>query len=133
MLAISNTSPISNLASIGHLNLLKLQFGTLWTPDAVAGELAAHPDPVALGAIQTAIRDQGIKAAAPQPSTLLGVLLTSLHQGEAEVIVLAGDLKADIVIIDDQEGRLLANQAVYPSPAYSVFCCAQNSQDTSLQ
>ena len=71
MLAVSNTSPISNPASIGRLNLLKLQFGTLWIPDAVAGELAAHPDAVALAAIQKAIRDQWIKTAAPHPSNLL--------------------------------------------------------------
>jgi predicted nucleic acid-binding protein len=90
MLAVSNTSPISNLAIIGRLNLLKLQFGTLWIPSAVAGELAAHPDHVALAAIQTAIRDQWIKAATPQHSTLLSVLLSSLHRGEAEAIVLAG-------------------------------------------
>src|SRR5580658_6306688 len=111
MLAVSNTSPISNLAFIGHLNLLKLQFGTIWIPDAVAVELAAHPDPVALAAIQQAIRDQWIKTAAPQHSPLLSVLLSSLHKGEAEAIVLAGDLKADIVIIDEQEGRQLASQA----------------------
>ena len=68
MLAVSNTSPISNLAFIGHLNLLKLQFGTLWIPDAVAGELAVHPDPVPVGSIQKAIREQWIKTAAPQHS-----------------------------------------------------------------
>jgi uncharacterized protein len=112
MLAVSNTSPISNLAIIGHLDLLKLQFGALWIPGAVADELAVHPDPFALAAIQKAIRDQWIKeTAVPQHSTLLSVLLSSLHKGEAEAIVLAGDLKADIVIIDEQEGRQLATQA----------------------
>jgi len=55
MLAVSNTSPISNLASIGRLELLKSQFSELWIPDAVAEELAAHPDPVARAMIQNAI------------------------------------------------------------------------------
>ena len=114
MLAVSNTSPISNLAFIGHLNLLKLQFGTLWIPDAVAAELAVHPNPVALAAIQKAIRNQWIKTAAPQHSTLLSVLLASLHKGEAEAIVLACDLKSDIVLIDEQEGRQFARQAGLP-------------------
>jgi predicted nucleic acid-binding protein len=55
MLAASNTSPISNLASIGRLGLLQSQFSELWIPDGVAEELAAHPDPVVQTTIQTAI------------------------------------------------------------------------------
>ena len=111
MLAVSNTSPISNLASIRHLDLLKLQFTALWVPDAVAEELAAHPSPVALAAIQTAIRDGWIRKATVQSSILQSLLLASLHKGESEAIALAVDLKADTVIIDEQEGRKLATQA----------------------
>jgi hypothetical protein len=111
MVAVSNTSPISNLASIGRLDLLKLQFTSLWIPDAVAEELSAHPDPVAYAAIQTAIREGWMKTAPPQNPILLGILLPSLHKGEAEAITLAVDLKADTVIIDEQEGRRLATQA----------------------
>ena len=43
MLAVSNTSPISNLAHIGRLGLLKLQFPQLWIPNAVKQELERHP------------------------------------------------------------------------------------------
>ncbi len=46
MPAVSNTSPISNLASIGRLELLKSQFSTVFIPEGVAAELAAHPDPL---------------------------------------------------------------------------------------
>jgi predicted nucleic acid-binding protein len=111
MLAVSNTSPISNLATIGLLNLLMLQFGALWIPGAVAVELEAHPDPTALIAIQTAIREEEIKIAAPRDSTLLRVLLSDLHKGEAEAIALASDLSADLVLIDEQEGRRRAANA----------------------
>jgi len=111
MLAVSNTSPISNLASIGQLNLLRLQFGVIWIPDAVATELAAHPDPIALAAIQKAIDDQWIKTATLQHATVLNIMLSSLHKGEAEAIALAAELKADIVIIDEQEARQFARQA----------------------
>jgi hypothetical protein len=72
---------------------------------------AAYPDPFALAAIQTAIADQWIKTTSPQSSVLLRILLSSLHKGEAEAIALAGDLKADIVIIDEQDGREMAIQA----------------------
>jgi predicted nucleic acid-binding protein len=47
MLAVSNTSPISNLAYIGRLDLLEMQFGEICVPRAVELELAKHPDPKA--------------------------------------------------------------------------------------
>jgi predicted nucleic acid-binding protein len=110
MLAVSNTSPVSNLASIGRLELLKSQFSTVRIPDEVARELAAHPDPIAQNIIQNAIREQWIQVGTPQDSGLLRVLLLQLHRGEAEAIAFATDLKADIALIDEQEGRLLASR-----------------------
>jgi predicted nucleic acid-binding protein len=110
MLAVSNTSPISNLASIGRLELLKSQFSELWIPLGVAEELAAHPDPVAQAMIQNAIRAQWIQIRTPRDSRLLRLLLLQLHRGEAEAIALATDLNADFVLIDEQEGRQLASR-----------------------
>ena len=110
MLAVSNTSPISNLAAIGRLELLQSQFSTLWIPDAVFEELAAHPDPIAQTTIQNAIRDQWIRIGTPRDSGLLRLLLLQLHGGEAEAIALAIDLSAEIVLIDEQEGRQLASK-----------------------
>jgi predicted nucleic acid-binding protein len=74
-------------------------------------ELSAHPDPVALALLQTAMRDQWIKPAVASDSHLLKVLLRQLHAGEAEAISLAAELQADIVLIDEQEGRQLASHA----------------------
>jgi hypothetical protein len=110
MLAVSNTSPISNLASIGRLELLKSEFSELWMPLAVADELAAHPDPLAQAAIQNAIRSDWIQIRTPQDSGLLRLLLLQLHRGEAEAIALAMELNADFVLIDEQEGRQLASR-----------------------
>jgi uncharacterized protein len=111
MRAVSNTSPLSNLASIGRLPLLKSQFSEIWIPPAVVRELEAHPDPVALAAIQDAHREARIKPAPAPPSHLLNVLLLHLDRGEAEAIALAAHLKADMVLIDEQEGRQLAAEA----------------------
>jgi predicted nucleic acid-binding protein len=110
MLAVSNTSPISNLASIGRLALLKSQLSALWIPDAVVAELTVHPDPIAQAAIQTALRDQWIQVGTPRGSGLLRLLLSQLHRGEAEAIALATDLHADFVLIDEQEGRQMASK-----------------------
>jgi hypothetical protein len=77
-------------------------------------ELSAHPDPDALALLQTAIRDQWIKLSFADDSHLLKLLLLQLHAGEAEAIALAAELRADMVLIDEQEGRQLARLASLP-------------------
>lgn len=111
MRAVSNTSPLSNLAVIGRLDLLKLQLSEIWIPDSVLKELRAHPDPVAQAAIQDALGEGWVRCGSPAASPLLSLLSLHLHRGEAEAIALAADLHADVVIIDEQEGRELAAQA----------------------
>jgi predicted nucleic acid-binding protein len=44
-------------------------------------------------------------------SNLLRVFRSSLDPGEAETIALAADLKHEIIIVDEQEGRQLATSA----------------------
>ena len=128
MPAVSNTSPISNLAFIGRLDLLKSQFADLWIPQAVARELKAHPDHVALAAIDAAIRDQWIRIATPQTTPLHKMLLLQLHPGEAEAIALAVELVADTIIIDEQEGRGLAAQAgLFVTGTLGVLLLAKQS------
>ncbi len=128
MLAVSNTSPISNLASIGRLELLKSQFSELWIPDAVAAELAAHPDPIAQATMQAAMRDQWMKIATPRDSGLLRLLLLQLHRGEAEAIAMATDINADIVLIDEQEGRQLASKTAWLLQVFWVSFCAPSAR-----
>jgi uncharacterized protein len=111
MRAVSNTSPLSNLASIDRLLLLRAQFSEIFIPQAVEQELAAHPSPAARARIQAAIQEKWIKPAVADDSHLLKLLLQQLHRGEAEAIALAAQIKADTVVIDEQEGRELASQA----------------------
>ena len=73
MLAVSNTSPLSNLASIGRLDLLKSQFSEVLIPSAVAQELAAHPDPTATGPLDSALR-QWIRIVPSQDTPLYKML-----------------------------------------------------------
>jgi uncharacterized protein len=49
--------------------------------------------------------------ASPQDTHLHRMLQLRLHAGEAEAIALAADLNADMVLIDEQEGRELALEA----------------------
>ena len=111
MRAVSDTSPISNLASIGKLPLLKVQFSEIWIPPAVLTELNAHPNAAALRTIHEAVHDGWIKRQHAASTPLLAVLSAQLHLGEAEAIALASDLKADVVLIDEQEARQRAAEA----------------------
>lgn len=110
MRAVSNTSPISALAQIGRLSLLKSQFSEILIPTAVSDELKLHPDPAAAAVIQTAVKQNWIRIASPPSSHLLNVLMLQLHRGEAEAIALAAEIQAGVVLIDEQEARRLATQ-----------------------
>lgn len=57
MRAVSNTSPISNLAVIGRLDLLREQFREISIPEAVAKELESIPHPSAGRLIEQALRE----------------------------------------------------------------------------
>lgn len=111
MLAVSNTSPLSNLAWIGRLDLLWHQLPDLRIPTAVAREIEDHPDASAREMIQSAILESRIVVCEPHDTRLRGILRQQLHGGEADAIALAADLKADLILIDELEGRTVAGQA----------------------
>ncbi len=105
MLVVSDTSPLSNLAVIGRLGLLRQQFAEVLMPPAVVRELAALNDPDAQRALSMARRDGWLKevslpASAPSPSELRG-----LDPGETEALRLAMAISADHVLMDEKEGR----------------------------
>ncbi len=84
MPTVSNTSPISNLAWIGQLNLLLDQFHEVWIPKAVETELQNVPDASALKAIDDARRQGWLKSRPVSDAALVSLLMVELHQGEAE-------------------------------------------------
>ncbi len=111
MRAVSNTSPISGLAFIGRLSLLRSLFTDIWIPPAVWQELKAHPDASARREIENAVRDNCIQLGTPSQSRLLLTLSYRLDRAEAEAIALATEMNADVVLLDEQEGRRMAAHA----------------------
>ncbi len=110
MLVVSDTSPLSNLAIIGRLELLREQFAEVWMPTAVARELAAlnaSPAQAALSdAMQSAwLKEMPLPVSAPFPEELRG-----LDAGETEALRLALSIPADGVLIDEKEGRRRASR-----------------------
>jgi len=114
MVVASNTSPISNLAIIGHLDLLQKQFGTILIPPAVKTELERITIPGARASIEQAILSGWLKVQRLGNARVAAILANDLDHGEAEVIALAFDINADCVLIDEKEGRIVARQAGLP-------------------
>jgi hypothetical protein len=101
MLVVSDTSPISALMQIGHAELLRDLFGTVYMPSAVNDELSRfHTALPAYIEIREVVDRTRVEA-----------LLPRLDRGEAEAIVLAIETQADQLLIDERRGRSIAAQS----------------------
>lgn len=105
MLSVSDTSPLSNLAKIGYLFLIREQFGSVVVPGAVWAELMRLPAGLARAAIWDGRVAGWIVVRAVLDRGLAGVLRERLDAGEAETIALAVELGAGSVLMDERLGR----------------------------
>jgi len=105
MKVASNTTPIISLATIGHVALLKQLFGTIYIPHAVYQELKTKQAPG-----HQEIDTPYFEKQAIQGPLYVGFLHHDLDRGEAEAIVLAKELNADALIIDERTGYLIAKE-----------------------
>ncbi|MBW4551554.1 MAG: DUF3368 domain-containing protein [Aphanocapsa sp. GSE-SYN-MK-11-07L] len=108
MIIVSDTSPINNLAAINQLNLLQKLYSTVIIPAAVYRELTDPNFPVA-GATEVQTFDW-IQTRQITNLAMLEALSQDLDPGEAEAIVLALEIGADQVLIDERRGRLIADR-----------------------
>jgi predicted nucleic acid-binding protein len=106
MIIVANTTPIISLASIGRLDILEKLFGNVMIPEAVYQEIKAKP-----GYGYEQVDASFIEVRAIQGLLYKDFLLTQLDSGEAETIILAKEVNADFVIIDENLGYRLANNA----------------------
>lgn len=111
MVAVSDTSPISNLALIGRLSLLQSQFDEILIPNAVQAELDLMPNPGAKSSIERAKQEGWLRHCSVSNARLAAALGNDLDKGEAEAITLATEIHADVLLIDEKEGRSFARQA----------------------
>ncbi len=107
MLVVSNTSPLSNLAIIGRLDLLREQLGELHIPPAVRAELDRHPDSEAKARLENAISADWIRVVGLFGPVPLEAAAT-LDAGEAEALARAVQLDAKMVLLDESAARAKA-------------------------
>lgn len=109
---ICNTSPITNLAAIGALDLLQKVYGTIHIPEAVFYEIV-YKDGGSAGATEVQNYSWIIKEKITNHK-IYKLLYSMLDEGEAEVLTLALERNATGVLLDENNARLIAKQMSIP-------------------
>jgi predicted nucleic acid-binding protein len=108
MWVVSNTSPLSNLAVIGRIDLLRQIYPKILIPPAVHAELVrfAQIQP----AISACFKSGFLEIRKPTNAEFIQILNRPLDLGEAEAIALAVEIEADRLLIDESLGRGIAEE-----------------------
>jgi len=104
MIVVSNTTPLIALAVIERFDLLQSLFGEIQIAQAVYNEAVVAGREVG-GAKREVSSASWIKTVSVADRLAVEVLLDELDLGEAETIVLARELNADWVLMDEKKGR----------------------------
>ena len=104
MIVVANTTPLIGLASIQRFDLLHRLFGELVIASAVHNEImkAGRHRKTAKHEVATS---SWLRVVAVDDRLAVDVLLDELDLGEAETIVLAREINADWVVMDEKKGR----------------------------
>ena len=100
---IVNTTPLIALAGIGHLNVLEKLYGEVTIPRAVYNEICAKPDTECAKQLQQALDWIAIEDIVNTEAKMY--YKTQLHDGEVEVMILAKEKQADLIIVDDNNAK----------------------------
>jgi predicted nucleic acid-binding protein len=107
MIVVADTSPINYLVLIEEIDVLTKMYGTVVIPRMVCEELLRPSGPEIVRAwISQPPNWLEVRA----PLTAPDESLARLDAGERDAIVLAGELHADQLIVDDREGRRCAKE-----------------------
>ena len=104
MIVVSDTTPLIGLASIGRFELLRKLFREIYIPQAVYDEAVVFGREKG-GAKREVSRAKWVKIKEVKDRLAVEVLLDELDLGEAEAIVLAREVNADWVLMDEKKGR----------------------------
>jgi uncharacterized protein len=109
VIVVSDTSPITNLAAIGQLDLLQGLYTRIIIPVAVYNEMVNVGKSVP-GAteVQTLPWIQTQAVADQQRVITIQESEENIDLGEAEAIALALEVKADLLLMDERRGRIVA-------------------------
>lgn len=108
MIVVADSGPLHYLILVGHVDLLRLFYGEVLVPEAVAEELLVSSAP-------PIVRDWMAVAPAwvevrPHLVEALAAISEDLDLGERAAIALAETVHADLLLIDEAAGRAEARR-----------------------
>ena len=109
MIVVSNTSPLIGLASIHRFGLLYRMFGQVIISQAVYREAVTEGREIG-GAKREVMAAAWIETRSVMDRVAVDELLERLDEGEAETIVLAREMSADWVLMDERRGRKILTE-----------------------
>ena len=109
---VSNSTPLIALSMINRFDILKDFFGSLAIPEAVYVEVAE--DEKNRAGRDDVVNAEWIRTVEVSNHLAVDLLSSSLDPGEAEAITLAKELDADLLLIDDKDGRKSAKSIGIP-------------------
>lgn len=111
MIVVADTSPINYLILIGEIDILPKMYGTVVIPGAVRQELLSQAAPESVRSwIGRAPSWLEVRA----PLNVADTMLARLDAGERDAILLAAELHADQLIVDERQGRREAERRGIP-------------------
>jgi predicted nucleic acid-binding protein len=107
-LVVADTSPLLNLALIDRLDLLETQFSGVTVPEQVWTELSEGDEGLAR---LRELRESGFLTLVPvDRSDFFIEIVTELDLGETAAICYAVEEEADLLLIDERDGRRVARR-----------------------
>ena len=128
MIVVSDSTPLITLMKAMQLDVLHKLFGDILIPDAVFHEVTTNdnfPEEAEIIRNSNFIRRVSVK---DDRAVLLLQRVTGLDRGESEAIVYADDNRADILLIDENAGRKVAQRvglAIMGSVGVLVNACRE--------
>ena len=107
-IVVANAGPLITLAKINQFDLLKELFGSVVVPVAVLDEVVRRG--AAMPGAQETMNADWIETRVVADDLAVSILRESIGAGESEVIVLAQELDADLLLLDDALARRKAER-----------------------
>ena len=103
MIVVSNSTILIGLAKIGKLDLLRKIFSKVYIPEEVFKEVAERGKKKP--GSQVISKAGWIEIKPINEKTQVNFLMAFLEKGEAEVLALAKEINADLILLDEEKAR----------------------------